>query len=97
MSETASEDFDQRFDDDDDDITATLDLEHAERPGLTARRVDVDFPTWMVEALDREAPRLGVTRQSVIKIWIADRLERRPPAQPEPIRRPVPPGRKRCQ
>ena len=77
MSETTSEDFDRRFDAGD-DITATLDLEHAERPGLTARRVNVDFPTWMVEALDREAPRLGVTRQSVIKIWIADRLERRP-------------------
>ena len=77
MSETTSEDFDRRFDAGD-DITATLDLEHAQRPGLTARRVNVDFPTWMVEALDREARRLGVTRQSVIKLWIADRLERRP-------------------
>jgi hypothetical protein len=54
-----------------------LDLSGARRPLQDARRVNVDFPVWMVESLDREARRLGVTRQSVIKIWIAERLERR--------------------
>jgi len=44
---------------------------------LETRRVNVDFPAWMVESLDKEAKRLGVTRQSVIKMWIAERLERR--------------------
>jgi hypothetical protein len=46
------------------------------RPGLEQRRVNVDFPSWMIESLDREARRLGVTRQSIIKVWIAERLER---------------------
>ena len=47
---------------------------------LEQRRVNVDFPVWMIESLDREARRLGVARQSVIKVWIAERLERRDPA-----------------
>ena len=59
------------------DITADLDLSAARRPGLRPRRVNVDFPSWMVESLDREARRLGVTRQAVIKLWIAERLARR--------------------
>jgi hypothetical protein len=58
-------------------VTSTLDLKAAVRPGYEPRRVNVDFPTWMVDSLDREAKRLGVTRQSVIKRWIAERLERR--------------------
>ncbi len=48
----------------------------ATRPNKEQRRVNVDFPTWMVESLGREARRLGVTRQSIIKIWIAERLEK---------------------
>jgi hypothetical protein len=48
----------------------------ARRPGLEQRRVNVDFPAWMIESLDREARRLGVNRQSIIKFWIAERLER---------------------
>ena len=58
------------------DMTATLDLSAARRPGREQRRVNVDFPVWMVESLDREAGRLGVTRQSIIKLWLAERLER---------------------
>jgi hypothetical protein len=58
-------------------VVDDLDLSGARRPLQDARRVNVDFPVWMVESLDREARRLGVTRQSVIKIWIAERLERR--------------------
>ncbi len=42
---------------------------------LTQKRVNVDFPTWMIESLDKEAKRIGVTRQSIIKIWLAERLE----------------------
>jgi hypothetical protein len=68
--------FDRKFDEGA-DITGDLDLSKARRPGQEQRRVNVDFPTWMIESLDREAKRLGVTRQSIIKVWIADRLERK--------------------
>ena len=71
-----AEDFDRRFDQGE-DVTSDLDLPASRRPGLEQRRVNVDFPSWMVEALDREAKRLGVTRQSVIKMWLAERLERK--------------------
>ena len=66
--------FDAKFDQGE-DITQFLDLSHAKRPGYEQKRVNVDFPTWMIEALDREAKRLGVTRQSIIKVWLAERLE----------------------
>jgi hypothetical protein len=69
-----AEEFDKQFDAGE-DITADLELSAARRPGEEARRVNVDFPSWMVDSLDREARRLGVTRQSVIKFWIAERLE----------------------
>lgn len=71
-----AEEFDERFDRGE-DVTSVLDLTEARRPGYEQRRVNVDFPAWVVEALDREAQRLGVTRQSVIKVWIAERLEQR--------------------
>ena len=66
--------FDTKFDRGE-DITEFLDLSRAKRPGHEQKRVNVDFPIWMIEALDREAKRLGVTRQSIIKIWLAERLE----------------------
>jgi hypothetical protein len=69
-----AEEFDRKFDAGE-DVTGDLDLSSARRPGKEARRVNVDFPSWMVESLDREAKRLGVTRQSVIKVWIAEKLE----------------------
>jgi len=69
-------DFDRKFDEGE-DVIADLDLSKARRPAQEQRRVNVDFPSWMIQALDREAGRLGVTRQSVIKIWIAERLERK--------------------
>jgi hypothetical protein len=74
-----AEEFDQSFDRGE-DVTSALDLGAVRRPGLEQRRVNVDFPTWMIESLDREARRLGVTRQSIIKVWIAERLEHRDPA-----------------
>jgi len=66
--------LDKEFDDGH-DISAHLDLSTARRVNQQQRRVNVDFPTWMIEALDREAERVGVTRQSIIKVWIAERLE----------------------
>jgi hypothetical protein len=57
------------------DITKSLDLSKIKRPNQVQRRVNVDFPTWMIDSLDKEASRLGVTRQSIIKIWLAERLE----------------------
>ena len=66
--------FDKKFDKGE-DITKYLDLSRAIRPGQEQKRVNVDFPVWMIHRLDREARRLGVPRQSLIKIWIAERLE----------------------
>jgi hypothetical protein len=58
------------------DITEHLDLDRARRPEHVQKRVNVDFPVWMIHALDQEARRIGVPRQSIIKLWIADRLEK---------------------
>ena len=69
-------DFDKKFDDGVEDILDDVDLACATRPGREQRRVNVDLPVWMVNALDREARRIGVTRQSIIKVWLAERLER---------------------
>ena len=67
--------FDAKFDKGE-DVTGILDLSRARRPLQEQRRVNVDFPAWMIDSLDREAGRLGVTRQSVIKVWLAERLEK---------------------
>ncbi|OGV67975.1 MAG: CopG family transcriptional regulator [Lentisphaerae bacterium RIFOXYC12_FULL_60_16] len=70
-----AKDFDAKFDKGE-DVSGSLDLSKARRPGQVPKRVNVDFPEWMVESLDREARRLGVTRQSIIKVWVAQRLEK---------------------
>lgn len=67
--------FDRLFDEEEGDVLEHLDLSQAKRAGHEQKRVNVDFPVWMIESLDREASRLGVTRQSIIKIWLAERLE----------------------
>ena len=77
-----SSDFDRLFESGD-SVLNSLDLNSARRPRLQQKRVNVDFPLWMVEQLDREASRLGVTRQSIIKVWLAERLER-PTRLPQP-------------
>jgi len=59
-------------------VTGSLDLSKVKRPSQEQRRVNVDFPTWMIDSLDKEATRLGVTRQSIIKVWLAERLEHLP-------------------
>ena len=69
--------FDEKFDRGK-DVSGNLDLSGARRPKQAQRRVNVDFPTWMIEMLDAEASRLGVTRQSIIKMWLAERLEQSP-------------------
>jgi len=61
--------FDKKFDDNGAEIISALDLSKAKRPMLDQKRVNVDFPIWMIESMDREANRLGATRQSIIKIW----------------------------
>jgi hypothetical protein len=65
--------LDEKFDNGE-DVLEYFDLSTMRRPNLEPRRVNVDFPAWVVAGLDREAARLGVTRQSVIKMWIAERL-----------------------
>jgi len=67
--------FDARFDKGL-SVLGQLDLTQASRPASNQKRVNVDFPVWMIESLDREAKRLGVTRQSIIKVWIAERLQK---------------------
>jgi len=57
------------------DITYYLDLSTKKRPGHKQRRVNVDFPDWIIETLDREASRIGVTRQAIIKVWITERIK----------------------
>ena len=71
-----AEEFDEKFDRGE-SIIDDLNLDTVRRPATESRRVNVDFPLWVVAALDTEARRLGVTRQSIIKVWIAERLEER--------------------
>jgi hypothetical protein len=74
MKKISAEELDRIFDEGEEDILPYLDLNHIRRPGKESKRVNVDFPAWMVAALDKEARRFGVTRQSLIKLWLADRL-----------------------
>ncbi len=70
-----AEDFDKKFDGGQ-SIIDNLDLSKARRPEQEQKRVNVDFPVWMIQSLDKEARRLGVPRQSIIKMWLAERLEK---------------------
>lgn len=76
-----AKDFEQQFNEGV-DLTASLDLSRAKRVLQEQRRVNVDFPAWMIDSLDREASKLGVTRQSIIKVWLAERLEATAPRLP---------------
>ena len=67
--------LEEKFDDGE-EILEAFDLSKARRPNQEQKRVNVDFPTWMVASLDKEARHLGVTRQSIIKVWLAERLEK---------------------
>lgn len=65
--------FDKRFEDGE-DLSGQVDWGAARRPNVETKRVNVDFPAWVVSGLDQQAQRLGVTRQALIKLWIAERL-----------------------
>ena len=67
--------FDKKFDEGE-DVSKYLDVSKARRPEREQKRVNVDFPLWMINLLDKEASRLGVPRQSIIKVWVAERLEK---------------------
>lgn len=70
-----AKEFEEKFDAGLEDIVDNLDLSSARRINLEQKRVNVDFPAWVVESLDREAARIGVTRQSIIKVWLVERLQ----------------------
>lgn len=70
-----AKDFEKKFELGE-DITEYLDMARARRAGQEQKRVNVDFPVWMINSIDKEAKRLGVPRQSIIKVWIAERLEK---------------------
>ena len=67
--------FDKKFDDNQKDIINDLDLGSLRKPNQEQKRINVDFPAWVIESLDREAARIGVTRQSIIKVWLVERLK----------------------
>lgn len=56
------------------DIIDYLELDKATRPSQLPKRVNVDFPAWMIQALDKESKRIGITRQSLIKVWLSEKL-----------------------
>ncbi|PKL86477.1 MAG: CopG family transcriptional regulator [Ignavibacteriae bacterium HGW-Ignavibacteriae-1] len=70
-----AQEFDKKFDDGE-DLTPYLDIKKSKKLSREMKRVNVDLPIWMIAKLDDEANRLGVTRQSIIKVWLADKLER---------------------
>lgn len=70
----SAEELDRMFDAGE-DMADYFDWSKARRPGLEVKRVNVDFPQWMVRRLDAEARRRGITRQALIKMWLADRLD----------------------
>ena len=74
----SAEEFDRLFDEGKTDMTPYMDMSSARRPGREIKRVNVDFPAWMVSRLDNESSRIGITRQSLIKSWISDRLSAQP-------------------
>lgn len=75
MKAIKAKEIEKKFDEGE-DISKYLDLSKARRPEQEQKRVNVDFPVWMVQLLDKEAKRLGVPRQSIIKVWVAERLEK---------------------
>jgi len=70
-----AEEFEKKFDEAKEDLLEDLELSTARRVNLEQKRINVDFLNWIVEALDREATRIGVTRQSIIKMWLVERLQ----------------------
>jgi len=69
-----AEEFDKIFDDNEEDVLQYFDTSSARRVNLEPKRINIDFPTWMVQKLDNEARHIGVSRQAIIKTWLADKL-----------------------
>jgi len=74
LMKTTTPKFEKKFDAGE-CVIENLDLSKARRPGEEQKHVNVDLPVWMIAALDREAKRIGVTRQSIIKMWLAEHLQ----------------------
>jgi hypothetical protein len=70
-----AEELDKIFDDDKEDILPYLDMSTLRRPNLDQKRVNVDLPIWMISELDKQASLIGVTRQSIIKVWLSERIK----------------------
>jgi len=70
-----AEELDKIFDDGKEDILPYLDMSTLRRPNLDQKRVNVDLPIWMVSELDKQASLIGVTRQSIIKVWLSERIK----------------------
>ncbi len=68
-----AEEFDEKFEAGE-NLTKELDFSKARRVNQIPKRVNIDFPIWVVEELDKEAGRLGITRQALVKVWIAEKL-----------------------
>lgn len=80
MKEITAEEFDKKFDDGEDiseylDLSTAIRLKDMKKLNTETKKVNVDFPEWVVKSLDKEAKKIGVTRQSIIKVWIAERLK----------------------
>jgi len=71
-----AKDFDKKFDENKTDIIGNLDLSTLKRLNQRQKRVNVDFPIWVIDSLDKEARRVGLSRQSIIKLWLVERLEK---------------------
>jgi len=80
MTTITTKEFDEKFDNGEDisehlDFSKAIKLKDTKRLKIDTKKVNVDFPEWVIESLDIEAKKIGVTRQSIIKVWIAERLK----------------------
>ena len=80
MKRITAKEFDEKFDNNEDiaeylDFSTAIRLKDIKKLKTETKKVNVDFPEWVIESLDKEAKKIGVTRQSIIKVWIAERLK----------------------
>jgi hypothetical protein len=75
QSTMTAQEFEQRFDEGE-DITPFIDMSSIRHPGVEPRRVNVDFPEWMIEKLDWQSRLIGVSRQALVKLWISERIQK---------------------
>ena len=75
MKKVKAKDFDAAFERGD-DVSAWLDKSKARRINTELKRVNIDFPVWVIQCLDKAARRLGISRQALVKMWIAEKFDR---------------------